>query len=73
MYYLILLIFTLPADCGSTVRRRAGLEGREEVAGTSDADNAEVKRSHEGDAGESWRSPSPPPSIDSGQSGHLLN
>ncbi|XP_050718658.1 glutamate receptor-interacting protein 2-like isoform X3 [Eriocheir sinensis] len=57
------------SDCGSTVKRRAGLEGRDEVAGTGDTDSTEVnKRSHEEDAEESWRSPSPPPSIDSGQS-----
>ncbi|XP_045132359.1 glutamate receptor-interacting protein 2-like isoform X3 [Portunus trituberculatus] len=57
------------SDCGSTVRRRAGNEGREELAGSGDTDNSEAnKRSMEGDMDEARRSPSPPPSIDSGQS-----
>ncbi|XP_063857426.1 glutamate receptor-interacting protein 1-like isoform X2 [Scylla paramamosain] len=57
------------SDCGSTVRRRAGNEGREELAGSGDTDNSEAnKRSIEGDMDEARRSPSPPPSIDSGQS-----
>lgn len=68
-----LLNFAVITDCGSTVKRRGGLEGREEVAGAGDTDSTEVnKRSHEEDAGESWRSPSPPPSIDSGQSGQYV-
>lgn len=64
----------IPTDCGSTVRRRGGTEGREEMAGTGDTDSAEVnKRYHEEDVGETRRSPSPPPSIDSGQSGQSVN
>ena len=56
-------------DCGSTVRRRAGNEGREELAGSVDTDNSEANKRSIGDMDEARRSPSPPPSIDSGQSG----
>ncbi|XP_063609660.1 glutamate receptor-interacting protein 2-like isoform X2 [Penaeus indicus] len=58
------------SDCGSTVRRRAGVDGREEVGNSnaSDADGVEGSTRTEEEVRDAWRSPSPPPSIDSGQS-----
>ncbi|XP_042240486.1 glutamate receptor-interacting protein 2-like isoform X2 [Homarus americanus] len=57
------------SDCGSTVRRRGGLECREETNGAGDADGVEgTRKVPEEDVRDTWGSPSPPPSIDSGQS-----
>ncbi|XP_068237802.1 glutamate receptor-interacting protein 2 isoform X2 [Palaemon carinicauda] len=57
------------SDCGSTVRRRAGTEGRDEPNINGDSENAEGSRKEtEEETRDMWRSPSPPPSVDSGQS-----
>nr|XP_045595100.1 glutamate receptor-interacting protein 2-like isoform X5 [Procambarus clarkii] len=57
------------SDCGSTVRRRGGLEFREESTGPGDTDSVEANRkAPEEETRDTWGSPSPPPSIDSGQS-----
>ncbi|KAK8743616.1 hypothetical protein OTU49_001164 [Cherax quadricarinatus] len=57
------------SDCGSTVRRRGGLECREENNGAGDTDDVDANRKvPEEDTRDTWGSPSPPPSIDSGQS-----
>lgn len=60
------------SDCGSTVRRRMGAEGREESS-TLMPEAADSRKPPEGHAQEAWQSPSPPPSIDSGQSGQLCH
>ncbi|XP_047474021.1 glutamate receptor-interacting protein 2-like isoform X4 [Penaeus chinensis] len=62
------------SDCGSTVRRRAGVDGREEVSisNAGDADGVEGSTRTEEEVRDAWRSPSPPPSIDSGQSGTVI-
>lgn len=62
-------------DCGSTVRRRAGVDGREEVSisNAADADGVEGSTRTEEEVRDAWRSPSPPPSIDSGQSGMQID
>nr|XP_053635435.1 glutamate receptor-interacting protein 2-like [Cherax quadricarinatus] len=57
------------SDCGSTVRRRGGLECREENNGAGDTDDVDANRKvPEEDTRDTWGSPSPPPSVDSGQS-----
>ncbi|KAK7066747.1 Glutamate receptor-interacting protein 1 [Halocaridina rubra] len=57
------------SDCGSTVRRRAGTEGREEINIIGETECADTnRRIIEDEVRDTWRSPSPPPSIDSGQS-----
>ncbi|XP_071550797.1 glutamate receptor-interacting protein 2 isoform X8 [Panulirus ornatus] len=57
------------SDCGSTVKRRGGTECREETNGAGEPDDLEANRKDpEDETRDAWRSPSPPPSIDSGQS-----
>ncbi|XP_066964417.1 glutamate receptor-interacting protein 2 isoform X2 [Macrobrachium rosenbergii] len=57
------------SDCGSTVRRRAGTEGRDEPNVNGDSENPEANRKPtDEETRDMWRSPSPPPSVDSGQS-----
>lgn len=62
-------VWFMLTDCGSTVKRR-GTECREETNGAGEPDDVGTNRKDpEDDARDTWRSPSPPPSIDSGQSG----
>ncbi|CAL4088324.1 unnamed protein product [Meganyctiphanes norvegica] len=57
------------SDCGSTVRRRGEAEGKEDAnVNGEDGDNRNRKVEDKEISRDTWRSPSPPHSVDSGQS-----
>ena len=57
-------------DCGSTVKRRAGIEGQEDSSSAIPNSSSQERTTE--DQREGWGAPSPQPSVDSGQSGKYI-